>query len=518
MLMRASTSLAAASLTLAALALAGCQGSASPNGSQASGNSTTPPASTQPAAPPAPPAPPAPVVTATTALPGAAGALLSQPPLPRSTAGAATYTVDPSSPVTNKNFATLSALLAATTLAPGDIVEVSPAATYADMIVLTAQHSGSPGNPVVIRAKPGPGNPMAVWDGNKMSGADQDTLNNRGFFWQFDPTSHDIEVSGIEVANTPHAPAVSASGTAFSTNNRAVYFLGTNLSFHHGYVHHSGDGFMAVLPASNIRVESCEVAFNGSGDGYTHNFYMQCAGDHIRFNYIHDANAGINYKDRSVPDAAGVAVDFCYNWVQDATAGGYELDFSVNTAQNNGTTVADAFVVGNVIVKSAQGNTGFVIGASDSRVGTIYLVNNTIFAASNTQSLVLNGPVSAVAMDNNIYYGSGPIQASGATGALSGSNNLLSSAVQPGALLATTLFSGATPAPGAAVPASASGVGMIPAGATTATPSVPLSALVPVFELAFTPPATSTGTLASTGIGVVSARVDSGSVAGANTR
>ena len=58
-----------------------------------------------------------------------------------------TYTVDPSQPQAGTNYTSLSALLAAVTLSPGDMVEISTASSYSDTILLTSMHSGATGNP-----------------------------------------------------------------------------------------------------------------------------------------------------------------------------------------------------------------------------------------------------------------------------------------------------------------------------------------------------------------------------------
>jgi hypothetical protein len=481
---------------VAVSALAGCQGGGAGSSSassvaatKAAGTTTTSPASGTPA-------PAAPVGSSATPAPSSgAAAVLALPPLARSTTGTPSYTVDPSQPQAGTNYTTLSALLAGVTLAPGDIVEISTAFTYSDIVSFSSRHSGASGNPVVIRARPGAGNPFATWDASQMSAAEQQSLTNSGYFWQLDPSSHDIEICGIEIENMPLATA--AAGPL-----RGVYFLGQRGSFHHGFVHNNGsDGFMSAASSIDTRVESSEVSFNGAGDGYTHNFYMEGAGDHIRFNYIHDAQGGINYKDRSVPDPDGIAVDVAYNWIANAVNGGYELDFMGNASFNGGATVTSAYVIGNVVVKAASGNDSFVLNVGgtggSARYGTVYLANNTIFEASNTASVVDVGSVSAVVATNNIFYGSGALLASGASGPLTGSNNVVDTGVTaPSGVTASIDFTGTAPAPFAAAPTVA-----VDAGTT----QLPLALLAPVFEIA-----------QGTGSALPSARIDGGATCGAS--
>ena len=499
--MRTTTRLLSLLSLLGPLALgAGCNGAASPSGgtgsTAATGSSSTTAVSGKAptlASSPSPSTPtsqasPSPAPVSSTG----AVAVMAQAPLPASTAGTATYTVDPSQPQAGTNFTSLSALLAATTLNPGEIVEVATGSSYSDIVNFSAQHSGAPGNPVVIRAKPGAG--YATWDASLMSPTAQGQLANSGYFWQLGPTSHDIEICGIEIENLPNATA--AAGPL-----RGVYFQGCqSCSFHHGFVHDNGsDGFMST--GLDVRVESCEVARNGAGDGYTHNFYMEGTGTHIRFNYIHDAQGGINYKDRSLPDSNGIAVELAYNWIANAVNGGYELDFSQNTTLNGGATTTSAYVIGNVILPSASGNTSEPIAVGDGRVGTVHLVNNTIFASSATSAIVnITATVSSVDFTNNVVFGGTLVVLNAsAVGTISGSNNVASSSITfPAGLTSTVAITGAAPAPFAPPPLEA-----VNAGTTT----LALAELAPVFELA----QPTAGQLA------VNARTDGGSTAGASS-
>lgn len=491
------------SLALVALlpiVLAGCNGAASPNGgstSSAATKTTAPTAGTPSSGTPAPKSggttvatpSPAPSATPAPASSTGAAAVMAMAPLPASTQGTATYTVDPSRPTSATSFATLSALLAATTLKPDDIVEVATASPYSDIVILSAQHSGSTGHPVVIRAKPGAG--YATWDASLMDAATRSRLASRGFFWQLDGTSHDIEICGVEIKNLPNATA--AAGPL-----RGVFFLGSHCSFHHGWVHDNGsDGFMST--GLDTRVESCDVSFNGAGDGYTHNFYMEGTGTHIRFNHIHDAQGGINYKDRSVPDQDGIAVEVAYNWIENAVNGGYELDFSQNGTVGGGSTTTSAYVIGNVIVPSATGNTSQPIAVGDGRVGTVHIVNNTFFAPSGTKAIVsVNAAVSSVDFTNNAVYGSLSL-VSGTAGPVTGSNEVAPASVSfPASITSVVTLAGAAPAPFAPRPAEAVNAG---------TTALALPELAPVFELA----------QPAQGQLQVNARTDGGSTVGASS-
>ncbi|MFN7944781.1 MAG: discoidin domain-containing protein [Blastocatellia bacterium] len=333
---------------------------------------------------------------------------------------ATTYTVDATAQPSATTYQNLSSLLAAVTLRGGDVVKIRATGIYTDRIKFTAQHSGEPGNPVIILCED---STRAVWDGAKTN------VDQYGYLWSFFPDSHDIEVRHLEVRNVQPGP---------DDNNRAMQIRGKNITIRDCYIHHNPNGFFSTYEAVNTRIEQCEVAFNGTGSGYTHNFYMQGAGTYVRFNYIHDANGGINYKDRSLPDSTGTAVEFAYNWLENANNGGYELDFSVSSI--GGGRAQDALLVGNIITKSGSGNRSVVmVFGNDGRLGTLRLSNNTIIGASPDNALVLPGNGARVELYNNIYYRGEKLTGDGSGAGVTGMNNwLMTNTNAPG--LANTTY------------------------------------------------------------------------------
>ena len=321
------------------------------------------------------------------------------------TAMATTYTVDAKAVASGTTFTSLSSLLSVTTLTGGDIVKIKPSDIYRDRIKFQIQHSGSPGNPVIIECD---STARAIWDGA------QTDVNAYGYFWTFFPEAHDIEVRRIEVRNVQPGPDL---------NNRGVYIRGANISVKDSFIHHNPNGFFSSPEAANTRIERCEVSFNGVGNGYTHNFYMQGRGTHVLYNYIHDATGGINYKDRSASDpSGGIALEFSYNWVENAT--GYDLDFSLNSAVAGARQ--DALLVGNVILKGSASNKTWVMNfGNDGRVGNISLCNNTIIGSSADNALMGLSAGSTLRFYNNIFYRGESLLTSTSGGTVSGSNNWL---------------------------------------------------------------------------------------------
>jgi len=365
-----------------------------------------------------------------------------------SVTGLSPYTVDATAVADGKRvFNSLASLLAAVTLQGGDVVQIKATGTYADYVELHGNHSGSPGNPVtIIGVDPA----RALWDVSNAKGGQSYGIGTYGAVWKLREDSHDIVVKHIEVTGLTN---MYKSIKFLDPNMRAFFIFGTNLTFDDMYVHHNLNGFMSTPPALNITVQFSEVAFQGL-DGFEHNFYMVGTGTHVRFNYIHDALYGINYKDRSMPDANGLAVEFAYNHVANAQDQGYELDFSKSHYLKAG-TAQDALVLGNVIEKGPTSNMGQSIvfggGANDSpvvgphgRSGTLQMVNNTVIAVAKQNPLIsITGdePVSA-SLVNNIYYNSPRFDNVTDTGSVgvSGSNNWFMLGLVPAPGITGSLF------------------------------------------------------------------------------
>ena len=158
---------------------------------------------------------------------------------------ATTYTVDAKAQSNATTYTSLSTLLATVSLKGGDIVKLKPTDVYRDRIKFQAQHSGVPGNPVIIECD-APG--RAVWDGSATN------VDAFGYLWTFFEDAHDIEVRRIEVRNIQPGP---------DQNNRGVFVRGKNITVKDSYIHHNPNGFFSTMDAYNTRIENCEVAFNG---------------------------------------------------------------------------------------------------------------------------------------------------------------------------------------------------------------------------------------------------------------
>jgi len=115
------------------------------------------------------------------------------------------------------------------------------------------------------------------------------------------------------------------SGAAVPDGNGAAIRLeGTNLTLLDCYIHHNENGFLCGENASSqVVFENCEFAYNGVGDGYTHNMYIGPIGRFIlKCSYVHHAIIGHNVKSRAKESY------ILYNRIMDEQSGNssYALD------------------------------------------------------------------------------------------------------------------------------------------------------------------------------------------------
>jgi hypothetical protein len=84
-------------------------------------------------------------------------------------------------------------------------------------------------------------------------------------------------------------------------NGAAIRYDGGSLTLNNDYLHNNQNGLLgAADPAGSIIINNSEVAFNGTGDGRTHNLYIGDIADFTLTNsYIHDANVGHEIKSRA---------------------------------------------------------------------------------------------------------------------------------------------------------------------------------------------------------------------------
>lgn len=202
----------------------------------------------------------------------------------------------------------------------------------------------------------------------------------------------DITVEQIEFSNC----------TVADKNGAGIRQEGTNLTVRKCWFHDNENGILAGNDAnSTILIEYSEFGFNGYGDGFSHNIYVNHVARFIfRYNYSHDSKIGHLVKSRAHEN------HILYNRLDSQQGSGvsYEIDLP-----NGGLS----FVIGNQIYQPADGqNSGMVSygqeGLSNPGPQECYAINNTLINAKTVGRFFnLNASTSLFKGWNNLLAGGG---------------------------------------------------------------------------------------------------------------
>ncbi|MES1982150.1 MAG: right-handed parallel beta-helix repeat-containing protein [Pseudomonadota bacterium] len=283
-------------------------------------------------------------------------------------------------------------------------LEVGPGRTYTYPSI-AAVHAQN-GDTVEIAAGVYPGD-VAVWRQNNL------TIRGVGGKAILRANGKYAEGKGIWVikGNNVIVDNIEFSGAAVPDGNGAgIRIEGIDLTIRNSYFHHNENGVLGggVKPADDILIESSEFAYNGRGDGYTHNIYIGPARTlTLKYNYIHHAHVGHNVKSRAY------RTDILHNRIMDEASGdsSYVVDLP-----NGGLS----YVIGNLIQQGpkAENPTVVTYGEEGLRNATnqLYLLNNTIVndRPQGGRFVYVRSGASAVRLVNNLLIGSGTISAPGA--------------------------------------------------------------------------------------------------------
>ena len=198
-------------------------------------------------------------------------------------------------------------------------------------------------------------------------------------------------------------------------NGAGIRYQAGNLTINDCYFHNNQDGLLAANnPAGSITINNSEFAYNGIGDGYTHNLYVGEVGTlTINGSYFHDANVGHEIKSR----ALNTIIENSRIFDGPTGTASYSIDLPGG---------------GNVIIKNniiEQGpesqNPAIIHVGGPAYAGTnIQITGNTILndLHSGSAVAVLNQLTSPVSFTNNDVYGltssqiaKGPASVSGTT-------------------------------------------------------------------------------------------------------
>ncbi len=206
------------------------------------------------------------------------------------------------------------------------------------------------------------------------------------------------------------------SGAAISAsegeNGAGIRAQGGSFTIRRCYFHDNQDGILSdpAHTGSSVLIEYSVFAYNGAGDGYSHNLYIGnniSAGDSIRYdslvfryNFTHGAKVGNNLKSRANRNY------ILYNRIMDDSDGTASWDIDL---PNGGLAV----IMGNEIEKGPNAQNSNTMecgleGVINTPPHTLCIVNNT-FVNDVGRGTFINLPstgVDSVLIMNNIFAGS----------------------------------------------------------------------------------------------------------------
>jgi hypothetical protein len=193
---------------------------------------------------------------------------------------------------------------------------------------------------------------------------------------------------------------VEMSGAAVGDNNgAAIRAEGRDLTLRSVYFHDNQDGVLAAYDVGGqILVEYSEFAYNGAGDGLSHNLYIANVDRFImRYSYSHDAKAGHLLKSRAKEN------HILYNrFTDEHGTASYETDLPDG---------GPSYLVGNIFQQSpGASNTNILEYGSEGkgRDRHLYIVNNTFvndYPEKGSVCFLINSADSTVLMQNNLFFG-----------------------------------------------------------------------------------------------------------------
>ncbi len=275
--------------------------------------------------------------------------------------------------------------------------QVGPGKTYAAPCAAIA--ASSPGDTIEIDAGNYAGD-VCAWSTSGL------TIRGIGGRAAIDAAGRNAQGKAIWViaGNDTTIESIEFSGAhVIDRNGAGIRQEGANLTLRYCYFHDNDEGILsAPNPASRILIEFSEFAYNGFGDGLSHNIYIGGAASFtLRFSYSHHSWIGHLVKSRAVEN------HILYNRLSDEApgTGSYELDLP-----NGGTS----YVIGNLIEQGPNTNNSAVIEYGLEGLTNpgkdLYVVNNTFVNDRPAGALfVMTNTTIPVVIKNNIFAGPGAI-------------------------------------------------------------------------------------------------------------
>lgn len=239
---------------------------------------------------------------------------------------------------------------------------------------------------------------VAVWRQNGL------TLRGVGGYAQLNAAGRYAEGKAIWVikGRNVRVEHVEFSGAKVPDGNGAgIRHEGEDLTICDGYFHHNQNGILGG--GGEVLIEHSEFAYNGAGDGYTHNLYIteRARKFTLRHSYSHHVHVGHLVKSRA-------RVNFLlYNRLMDEAEGNssYAIDLPDGGI---------GYVIGNIIQQGPHSENHSIIAlgaekAQGSDADRFYLINNTLVNDHSAGTFVSVKPGARVNAVNNIFAGPGQL-------------------------------------------------------------------------------------------------------------
>jgi hypothetical protein len=259
----------------------------------------------------------------------------------------------------------------------GDVIEIDAGLYQDDIVVWRA-------NNLTLRGMGGRAHLQATVQIPYIPGNDQ---ANGKAIWVIkgsDTVVENIEFSGASVPDQ---------------NGAGIRAEGSGLTVRNCYFHDNEDGILGG--SGTVTIEHSEFAYNGYGDGQTHNLYISNIDELIfRYNYSHHARIGHNLKSRARVNR------IYYNRIMDEADGtsSYAIDLP-----NGGLS----FIVGNLIQQGADTDNSTIVsygaeGLSNS-VAELYFAHNTVVNDRHAGQFVYARSGASAWLVNNLFVGPGTV-------------------------------------------------------------------------------------------------------------
>jgi hypothetical protein len=216
-----------------------------------------------------------------------------------------------------------------------------------------------------------------------------------------------LDASGISISNGKAIWVIQGNNTTVENiefmgaqvaeqNGAGIRQEGSNLTVTHCYFHHNENGILSSDQTnSEILIEYSEFAYNGYGDGYTHNLYINHIGKlTFRYNYSHHALIGHLLKSRAAENY------IMYNRLSDEATGtaSYEIDLP-----NGGRS----YIIGNLLHQGIQtGNSILLSYAAEGATNPfqeLYVSGNTFVNDRSNGTAIRLSNTPTVKIVNNLF-------------------------------------------------------------------------------------------------------------------